>query len=410
MNEENQIMNDSNIENPIKVPNLEDLVNQDSNNQDLVDQDPNNQNLNNQNDIIPDNFAEENQSQEDNKPKKTSKVKKVIFIILWVLWGLFLIGLAIIFLFIRWISNISEKLYESASTSNIKLDQVDGIYEFKWWYSRVNGVANYGLALLDDEMKKITHTIWDDDVTLTWEQNVSENDISLSTADYDWIDGLYDFSANIYLDLKFSEWKIIDWDIVDGKSKKKLWHLSIEELNEMYSFEAKYPIKEMKVKQWINLSELDENVIYKYVLTPEDSVSPWIKNDLDYDVIVYEKKDYGMSAFRGSEYEPKVYFSNESDFWWFRGSTSDETVYMIYQKATIEDILYIVKPLYLGQYERWEEIDIRSEDYLYNDTDETLRLVLIEESFWERTETEKKLLKPWEIYKKGSFVDYVVIR
>jgi hypothetical protein len=42
----------------------------------------------------------------------------------------------------------------------------------------------------------------------------------------------------------------------------------------MYNFEAKYPIKEIEKKNSFKLSEFDENVIYKYVLTPEDESIP----------------------------------------------------------------------------------------------------------------------------------------
>ena len=57
------------------------------------------------------------------------------------------------------------------------------------------------------------------------------------------------------------------------------------------------------------------------------------------------------------------------------------------------------------------EDEALDEDYLYNDTDETLRLILIDESFWDKEEKDRKALKPWEVYKKSSsFIDYVIIK
>ena len=127
---------------------------------------------------------------------------------------------------------------------------------------------------------------------------------------------------------------------------------------------------------------------------------------MDFDVVFYKKSSSSLNP----QYEPNIYFANDDSFWWFRYSSSDETIYMMYQRATKEDILYVLEPLPLGQYEHWKEIDIWTENYLYNDTDEMLRLILIDDSFWENETKSKKVLKPWEVYKKGSFIDYVIIK
>ena len=341
-------------------------------------------------------LVENHQTLEENKPKKKSKLRKILFIILWVFWVLFLLRLAIVFLFLKWLSNLAEKM----GSTNISMEQEDWLYEFNGHW-RHNWIDSYMLTPVNSN----EIVIWDDTFEMSYDDSF-QNMINLSTKDYSWIEGMYNFDPYIYLDLKFSEWKIMDWSIVDIKTKKNLWQLNFDELNQIYNFEAKYPIKEIEKKNSFKLSEFDENVIYKYVLTPEDESIPWIINDLDFDVVFYKKSSSSLNP----QYEPNIYFANDDSFWWFRYSSSDETIYMMYQRATKEDILYVLEPLPLGQYEHWKEIDIWSEDYLYNDTDEMLRLILIDDSFWEKETKSKKVLKPWEVYKKGSFIDYVIIK
>lgn len=371
MTEENQFM-----ENSVEIPNLDNVITE---------------NLDNPNKNL-DNSVEEIKTVEEKTPKKKSKIKKIIFIILGILGVLFLIRLAFVFLFIRWLSNLAEQI----GSTNISVNQENWLYKFNG-RGLHNGIANYMLTPVNTN--KII--VWDEMFKASYDDSL-QNMITLSVEDYDWLDGIYNFKSYINLDLKFSEWKIINWSIIDERTKKDLGHLSTEELNQLYNFEAKYPIEEIKAKQMINLSDLDKNVIYKYVVKATSDVIPWINNDLDYDVIIYEKTS--------SDYKPKILFSKESESWWFKLDSSDETHYFIYQKASKEDILYVLKPLSLGQYEHWEEIDIRNEDYLYNDTDEVLKLIFIDESFWEKEEKEKEALKPWEVYKKPSFIDYVIIK
>ena len=379
MDEENKILN---TENSVEISNLDVIVRE-----------------NVSENYIGNELNENTQNVEEILPKK-NKLKKVLFIILWILGVLFLIRLAFVFLFIKWISNFVEQM----SSTNISVDQKDWLYKFNGRGNH-NGVAYYMLTPVN--ANKII--VWDDVFKASYDDSL-QNTITLSIEDYDWIDGIYNFKSYIYLDLNFSSWKIINWSIIDGKTEKNLWQLSADELNQLYNFEAKYPIKEIEKENLFKLSELDENVIYKYVLTPKDESSPWIINDLDCNVVVYKKRNYLGSSFSTSEYEPKIYFVNDTDYWWFRSSSYDEIIYMFYQRATKEDIIDVLKPLYLSQYDHWKEIDIRNEDYLYNDTDETLKLELIDETFWEKETKDKKALKPWEVYKKGSSIDYVIIK
>lgn len=372
MDEENKILNS---ENPVDIDNLDDLLGK------------------NVSEDYTENRMDENiQNVEGIPPKKKSKLKKILFIILWVLGVLFLIRLAFVFLFMRWVSNIVEKI----GSTSINVDQKDWLYKFNGRWSH-NGVVNYLLTPVD--VDKIV--VWDDMFKVSYDDSL-QNMITLSIEDYDWIERIYNYNSYIYLNLEFSGWKIINWSIVDQRSRENLGQPSMEELDKLYNFEAKYPMKEIKVNHMINLSSLDENVIYKYVVKATSDVNPWIDNDLDYAVIIYEKTS--------SDYEPKILLSKENESWWLKLESSEETHYLIYQRATREDLLYLLEPLSLGQYEHWEEIDIWNEDYLYNDTDEALRLVLIDESFWKKEEKDRKVLKPWEVYKKSSFIDYVIIK
>ena len=183
-------------------------------------------------------LVENHQTLEENKPKKKSKLRKILFIILWVFWVLFLLRLAIVFLFLKWLSNLAEKM----GSTNISMEQEDWLYEFNGHW-RHNWIDSYMLTPVNSN----EIVIWDDTFEMSYDDSF-QNMINLSTKDYSWIEGMYNFDPYIYLDLKFSEWKIMDWSIVDIKTKKNLWQLNFDELNQMYNFEAKYPIKEIEKK------------------------------------------------------------------------------------------------------------------------------------------------------------------
>ncbi len=372
MDEENKILNP---ENPVAIGDLDGILGE-----------------NVSENYMGNDLNDNTQNVEKALPKKKSKFKKILFIILWILGILFLIRLAFVFLFLRWVSNFLEQM----ESTNISENQRDWLYKFNGRGNH-NGIAYY--MLTPENANKIV--VWNDVFKASYDDSL-QNTITLSVEDYDWIDGIYNFKSYIYLDLEFSEWKVINRSIIDQRTKEDLGHKSTEELNKLYNFEAKYPMKEIKVNQMISLSDLDENVIYKYVVNSASDVIPWLNNDLDYDVIIYEKTS--------SDYKPKILFSGENESWWFKLDSSEETHYLMYQRATKEDLLYVLEPLPLGQYEHWKEIDIWNEDYLYNDTDEILKLVLIDETFWEKETKDKKALKPWEIYKKGSSIDYIIIK
>lgn len=212
-----------------------------------------------------------------------------------------------------------------------------------------------------------------------WLEKDNINNFSCSI-ESDWL--IYDFTINI------DEERIISRNIKDYKWKN-VWYWPDNQL---------YPIEEIDVHWSLYLSDLEENVIYKFFMTSKES---WrLYNRLGYPVILHEKviKDNQNQ----SNYESRI-LENGIWVWIWSSAEHDEETYLMFINPTPEELInFIWNNCALSKHLNWEPFkpDFSYHDYyLYNDTDITQN-VLIEYSSEDKTIQ----MEPWELFSPERWI------
>lgn len=250
-------------------------------------------------------------------------------------------------------------------------------------------------------------------------QSVNDKNLkyNISLSDLD-MDDIFDFKDLIYLWVTFESDNIMDWSVIDRESDKNLGKITKDELDNVYSFESHYEMREMNAITWgdIYLSNLEENIIYKYSIAKWNNYMPKVVNDLWIDTIVYVSKEYAYSKDKKIKYTAKPYL----EYWYPRLNTNsyggtDWLIYKVmYKKATSEELLKLIDSkeiTLLSKYEVWEEMDRwYDESYLYNDTDNIVTVLISDEVAKDRWVDDMKIdIEPWKFVACSNYVDSVVI-
>ena len=240
-------------------------------------------------------------------------------------------------------------------------------------------------------------------------------DINLSDLN---MDDIFEFKDLIYLWITFESGNIVDWSVMDKESDKNLGKVTREELDMLYNFESYYEIREMDEITWgdIYLSNLDENIIYEFPRAKWNSYISKIVNDIWYDTIVYLNMEYLYKKDSKIKYTAEPYLN-----YWYPRLNSDSyagydwLVYkVLYKKATSEELLKIIDPkeiTLLSKYKVWEKMDRwYDENYLYNDTNNTLTVFISDEVALSRWIDDMEInVGPWKLVDCSNYVDSVVI-
>lgn len=236
------------------------------------------------------------------------------------------------------------------------------------------------------------------------------------------MDNIYEFKDLIYLWVEFEWDKIVDWSIIDRDSEKNMWKMTKKELDELYNFESHHMMKEVTnvTTGFIYISNLKENIIYKYdkkYWWDCDSwsiCSPKVVNDLWENVILYENFDKSWDK----KTKPKIYkissivyniYPSRNYQNYYENSTIDwNTYYVMYKKANESDLLKIMDDksiTFLSKYEIWEIKRWYDENYLYNDTNRDITVLIQDRNF----DDMKTIIKPWKFMFCSRYVDNVTI-
>lgn len=236
------------------------------------------------------------------------------------------------------------------------------------------------------------------------------------------MDNIYEFKDLIYLWVEFEWDKIVDWSIIDRDSEKNMWKMTKKELDELYNFESHHMMKEVTnvTTGFIYISNLKENIIYKYdkkYWWDCDSwsiCSPKVVNDLWENVILYENFDKSWDK----KTKPKIYkissivyniYPSRNYQNYYENSTIDwNTYYVMYKKASESDLLKIMDDksiTFLSKYEIWEIKRWYDENYLYNDTNRDITVLIQDRNF----DDMKTIIKPWKFMFCSRYVDNVTI-
>lgn len=184
----------------------------------------------------------------------------------------------------------------------------------------------------------------------------------------------------------------------------------------------KYPVEYMPLTNY-NLSNFDENVIYRFNIPHEESVR--IDFDLDSNFIFYYKsKWWNFEYHYKTGIYLKKYLDDRYDHKTEKNTWTDESIieeYSIMYKKLSDDKLFELiddKDIYrITSIDHGMEIDRGFEDYILNDTSEDIT-VLMEKLWWLslrwdesqiiEPHTERVRLRPWEImYVKWSETAYI---
>lgn len=181
--------------------------------------------------------------------KKSWTWKKVLHAILWIILWMVITWILIIFTIIRWAFKIFNGFEDSVSTSNISMSQESWLYKFGG-YTSVGSSTKYYLNPVENNDRMVQ----DGDSYVVYNMNDS---LGLSSTEYEWLDWLYQFNDYIYLDLTFSNWKLVGRKVVDRETKHDLWDpSSVDWISVIWKNNVKYY---SKLEKWSTF-ELDENV------------------------------------------------------------------------------------------------------------------------------------------------------
>lgn len=139
----------------------------------------------------------------------------------------------------------------SSTTDRICVDQ-SWLYKFNG-YSSFGNHTQYWLRRAWDSYVQSQSA--DDEISYTLDYS-----LRLSTEKYGWLDTLYMFKEYVYLDLKFSNWKLVDRKIVDKKNQKDLWNPeNIDWISVVWERNIKYY---SKLNKWESINLSDSTFLY----------------------------------------------------------------------------------------------------------------------------------------------------
>ena len=191
-----------------------------------------------------------------------------------------------------------------------------------------------------------------------------------------------DIGDYVYFKLEFDGTQISAWDVVDRKTNESILHLSDDELTEKYFPEAKFEIVDAgDMPEVINLSNYPAGKTYAFNAPNNNNFSiPTIINDSDTQLLVVSIKN-GIDDEFEREYKPNKYAPDNSS-----GSTysEDGKYYMAVIEGDAAELMATDECFLLEGLEVGAEIDFDFEDFVGNNTDKTVTIVV--EDFGEETE------------------------
>lgn len=219
--------------------------------------------------------------------------------------------------------------------------------------------------------------------------NINEKQIMIDSSLYSLPTNLYDYNEDILLRVIYSKnYEIYDVKVVDKLTNKVLTNISNNKIYKKYSIEVGKKVVELDWVENIKLSELKENVIYKYTALKNMSDSPNILNDTNDNCIVYEK-EHSTNKFKYSISTSKNISSSFPSISYNEYEKGD-TYSIIYKKIDNKEFLNKVdgdRILKLSEYNSGDELNYSFEEFIYNDTDNDI-ILAINDSYSEKKEYE----------------------
>lgn len=194
----------------------------------------------------------------------------------------------------------------------------------------------------------------------------------------DEIISLFDY---VYFSLEFDGENISKWDIVDRKTNESVLGITKEEINDKYFPETKYEVVEAgELPETINLSDYEVGKMYAFDVPGDSFNIPTIINDTDYPMLFVSTKDWDGNFER--TYKPKYFMPDTSSGTTF---SDDNKYYMAVSEGDYSDVIGSEDCLLLDGYNVGDELAFDFEDFIGNNTDKTITLLVedwgVEEEF-----------------------------
>ena len=342
-------------------------------------------------------------------PEKEPITKSdILLIVIWVIVGLaFSIWPAVLSITnLIWnsseiesdISNLFEaslEYNEKINKSEISTGQKDWIYRYQWSYYWGSEAYKYEFEYVNPEESNNEYKPLEDNEKLY-----------LSTKEHERAWEFFDYKDRIYFDFKFEDWKLANRRVYDPIIKKDLDELTVEEIKKEFDPELKYPIKEIEVNSNINISEYEENIIYKVTLPAWEREDIKIINDSDNAILLFEKDSTSIS---NEYYKGEIIKKRYNNWYWWGYSSKEETMYFYYKKPTTEEKIHYSETEKLSKEELNKKIVVMAEDRFYNDYWKDLYATLIDDQYIWDDPYETKIVKDWGLLEIPDNIDFIYL-
>ena len=198
--------------------------------------------------------------------------------------------------------------------------------------------------------------------------------LSIDATKFNLPSNLYDYKDDIRLRITYTEvdYEIYDCKVINHKTGEIIEDLSEENLNKLFNIEYGKNITEKTWSDKIKLSDLKENMIYKYTANSTTQF-PEIENDIGKNCIIYIKEKDDKT------YEKKINMSKQ-----ISGSgitisyneyNSGDIFCIMYKSLENSELLDLIEKdeiIYLSKYKDGDKLEYQFEKYIYNDTDKNI--------------------------------------
>lgn len=336
------------------------------------------------------------------KQKKT--LKTLIFIAI-------LVALIITYCLIAYLKNKTDVL-NTTLEKNI-LEQNELIYG-----TNKKQIPN-GIETVSMDLIPTGYTSFNETATLyfSFEIEGELKEIELNLNEFNIASNIFDYKDEVIFKLTFgiNNLEVYECQILDFYTNEIITNLSEANIERLFNIESGKEIQKIDYTPEINFSKLQENTIYEIVSSVDDTSVPKFKNDLPDNYILYTKASFSVHE---DVYERNIVMgnykidSNAVSFSMPSTFAAGESIRFMIKEIDTEKLLKLLPDneiIKLSEYNSGDKIDDNFEEYIYNDTDNQIRLQTKEKSYNNGEERKTYILEPKKIYEYDWKIDEVYV-
>lgn len=198
--------------------------------------------------------------------------------------------------------------------------------------------------------------------------------LSINATEFNLPPNLYDYKDDIRMRVTYSEedYKVYDCKVINYKTGELIEDLSEENINKLFNIEYGKNITEKSWSDKIKLSEINENIIYKYTANSTTQF-PEIENDIGKNCIIYIKEKDDKTYEKKINMSKQISGSGISTS--FNEYNSGDIFCIMYKSLENSELLDLIEKdeiIYLSKYKDGDKLEYQFEKYIYNDTDKNI--------------------------------------